>query len=136
MLGSVRIIADCSLEHFDLYVSGTRMGNPRGQRPFLDVDLQLVPNSDYFAMALLKITDASGRQWEYSFLPQGTCTIGRAPDNTVVLDDPRASRYHAHVTQSEYGIFTIIDGAMVKNQLRRCSNKVFINGAPRFVQQL
>jgi adenylate cyclase len=87
-------------------------------------------------MAHLKITDASGRQWQFSFLPKTTCTIGRAPDNSVVLDDPRASRYHAHITQSENGVFTIVDGAMVNNQLRRSANKVFINGEPRFDQQL
>ena len=56
-------------------------------------------------MALLKITDASGRQWEYSFQAKGNCTIGRAPDNSIVLDDPRASRYHAHVTSAENGSF-------------------------------
>ena len=87
-------------------------------------------------MAHLKITDASGRQWQFDFLPKTTCTIGRAPDNTVVLDDPRASRYHAHINQSENGIFTIIDGAMINNQLRRSANKVFINGEPRFDHQL
>src|ERR1051325_857034 len=87
-------------------------------------------------MAHLKITDASGRQWQYSFLPQAACTIGRAPDNSVVLDDPRASRYHAHITQSDNGVCTIFDGAMVNNQLRRSANKVFINGEPRFDQQL
>src|SRR4026208_627046 len=87
-------------------------------------------------MAHLKITDASGRQWQFDFLPKITCTIGRAPDNSVVLDDPRASRYHAHITQSDNGLFTIVDGAMVNNQLRRSANKVFINGEPRFDQQL
>jgi len=87
-------------------------------------------------MAHLKITDASGRQWQFNFLPKATCTIGRAPDNSVVLDDPRASRYHAHITQSDNSIFTIVDGAMVNNQLRRSANKVFINGEPRFDQQL
>jgi adenylate cyclase len=87
-------------------------------------------------MAHLKITDASGRQWQFSFLPQATCTIGRAPDNTVVLDDPRASRYHAHITQADNGTFTIVDGAMINGQLRRSANKVFINGEPRFEQQL
>ena len=59
-------------------------------------------------MALLKITDASGRQWQYSFPAQGVCKIGRAPDNAVVIDDPRASRYHAHI-KSEDGQFTIVD---------------------------
>src|SRR5678816_4582846 len=87
-------------------------------------------------MAHLKITDASGRQWQYNFLPQATCTIGRAPDNTVVLDDPRASRYHAHIKQTENGHFTIVDGAVVNGQLRRSANKVFINGEPSFEHQL
>src|SRR5918992_577599 len=87
-------------------------------------------------MAHLKITDASGRQWQFTFVPQTTCTIGRAPDNTVVLDDPRASRYHAHINQAENGTFTIVDGAVINNQLRRSANKVFINGEPRFEQQL
>ena len=87
-------------------------------------------------MAHLKITDASGRQWQFTFLPNATCTIGRAPDNTVVLDDPRASRYHAHINQTENGTFTIVDGAMIQGQLRRSANKVFINGEPRFEQQL
>ncbi|HEY0730595.1 MAG TPA: FHA domain-containing protein, partial [Pyrinomonadaceae bacterium] len=87
-------------------------------------------------MAHLKITDASGRQWQFSFVPQTACTIGRAPDNAVVLDDPRASRYHAHINQAENGTFTIVDGAVVNGQLRRSANKVFINGEPRFEQQL
>jgi adenylate cyclase len=87
-------------------------------------------------MAHLKITDASGRQWQFSFLPQTACTIGRAPDNSVVLDDPRASRYHAHINQLENGVFNIVDGAVINGQLRRSANKVFINGEPRFEHQL
>jgi len=87
-------------------------------------------------MAHLKITDASGRQWQFSFMPNVACTIGRAPDNTVVLDDPRASRYHAHINQTDNGTFTIVDGAVINGQLRRSANKVFINGEPRFEQQL
>jgi len=87
-------------------------------------------------MAHLKITDASGRQWQFSFAPQTACTIGRAPDNAVVLDDPRASRYHAHINQADNGTFTIVDGAVINGQLRRSANKVFINGEPRFEHQL
>ncbi len=87
-------------------------------------------------MALLKITDASGRQWQYDFPPQGVCTIGRAPDNTVVLDDPRASRYHAHIKQSEDGSFTLVDGAVINGQLRRSANKVFVNGGAQSEYQL
>src|SRR6476660_10539872 len=87
-------------------------------------------------MAQLKITDASGRQWQFSFVPQAVCTIGRAPDNTVVLDDPRASRYHAHINQTDNGTFTIVDGAVINGQLRRSANKVFTNGEPGFEHQL
>jgi adenylate cyclase len=87
-------------------------------------------------MAHLKITDASGRQWQFAFAAQTACTIGRAPDNTVVLDDPRASRYHAHINPAENGTFTIVDGVTINGQLRRSANKVFINGEPRFEQQL
>ncbi len=83
-------------------------------------------------MALLKITDASGRQWQFTLMPQALCTIGRAPDNLVVLDDPRASRYHAHIASAENGSFQIVDGATINGQLRRSANKVFINGEPRF----
>src|SRR5947209_14776201 len=46
-------------------------------------------------MAILHITDASGRAWQLPLSPQDVCTIGRAPDNRAVLNDPRASRYHA-----------------------------------------
>src|ERR1700752_4652522 len=87
-------------------------------------------------MALLKITDASGRQWQYSFLPQAICTIGRAPDNSVVLDDPRASRYHAHINEVDNGTFTIVDGVVINGQLRRSANKVFVNGEAKLEQQL
>ena len=83
-------------------------------------------------MALVKITDASGRQWQYVLTAQTICTIGRAPDNLVVLDDPRASRYHAHIKAEENGAVTIIDGAIISGQLRRSANKVFINGEPRY----
>ncbi len=86
-------------------------------------------------MALLKITDASGRQWQYPLNVKTVCTIGRAPDNCVVLDDPRASRHHAHIT-AEDGTFTIIDGVVVNGQIRRSANKVLINGEPKLSQQL
>src|SRR5258705_2819087 len=87
-------------------------------------------------MALLKITDASGRQWEYSFQPQAVCTIGRAPDNAVVLDGYRASRYHAHIKFADNGSLTIVDGNVINGQLRRSANKVFINGEPEYEHQL
>jgi adenylate cyclase len=87
-------------------------------------------------MAHLKITDASGRQWQHNLMSQGVCTIGRAPDNAVVLDDPRASRYHSHIKLSDDGTFTIVDGAVINGQLRRSANRVFINGEANYERQL
>src|SRR4051812_41187960 len=75
-------------------------------------------------MALLQITDASGRSWQAQLSPQGVCTIGRAPDNTVVLDDPRASRHHAHVRFRD-GSYQIIDGS---TDGKLSANHVFVNG--------
>jgi adenylate cyclase len=78
-------------------------------------------------MAILQITDASGRAWQAPLSPQGVCTIGRAPDNTVVLDDPRASRHHAHVKFRD-GSYYIIDG---NTGGKPSANHVFVNGEQR-----
>src|SRR6266446_8082931 len=83
-------------------------------------------------MALLKTTDASGRQGEYQLNSGTSCMIGRAPDNTIVLDDPRASRHHAHVKSVDDGSFTIVDGVEVNGQIKRSANKVFVNGEQKF----
>src|ERR671917_2213555 len=83
-------------------------------------------------MALLHITDAGGRAWQLPLSPQGVCTIGRAPDNTVVLNDPRASRYHAHVKFQD-GKFFLVDGKVGGG---RSANHVFVGGEQRFEHQL
>jgi adenylate cyclase len=77
-------------------------------------------------MALLKITDASGRSWQFTLDPQAVCTIGRATDNSVVLDDPRVSRYHAHI-RHQNGQFVAVDGWFFNGQLKRSANKVYVN---------
>jgi len=87
-------------------------------------------------MAVLKVTDASGRQAQHQLNSRVTCMIGRAPDNQVVLDDPRASRHHAHIQPSDDGSFTLIDGVFVNGQIKRSANKVFINGEQTFEHQL
>ena len=58
--------------------------------------------------------------------------IGRAPDNQIVLDDPRASRHHAHIKADDDGSFMIVDGVVVNGQLKRSANKVFVNGEQKF----
>lgn len=83
-------------------------------------------------MALLKITDASGRQSQQKLASQTTCTIGRGPDNQIVLDDPRVSRYHAHIRPDDDGTFVIIDGVYVNGQIHRSANMIYINGEQKF----
>ena len=79
-------------------------------------------------MALLHITDPTGRNWQLPINPQGVVTIGRAPENSIVLDhDLRASRYHAHV-KFKNGAYHIIDGS-VDGKLS--ANHVFVNGQQR-----
>lgn len=86
-------------------------------------------------MALLKITDAGGRQWEHVLSPKSVCTLGRAPDNTCVLDDSQASRHHAQINYEDGG-FVLIDGHMVGAQIKRSTNHVFINGQQRTEHRL
>src|SRR5262252_2331016 len=87
-------------------------------------------------MAVLKVTDASGRQAQHQLNSRVTCMIGRAPDNQVVLDDPRASRHHAQIRPGDDGSFTLIDGIFVNGQIKRRANKVCINGEQKFEHQL
>jgi adenylate cyclase len=83
-------------------------------------------------MANLHIVDASGRQWQVTLTGQTACTIGRAPDNTIVINDPRASRYHAHIRPHDGG-FVIYDG---KEGGGRSANHVYVNGQQRYEHRL
>lgn len=86
-------------------------------------------------MALLEITDASGRQWRHALSPQTLCTIGRAPENTIVLNDPRASRYHAHI-KFQNGEYVLVDGQVIGGQIKRAANHVFVNGTQQLERAL
>src|ERR1043166_7828163 len=86
-------------------------------------------------MAVLKVTDASGRQAQHQ-LNNRVIMIGRAPDNQIVLDDPRASRHHAHIRTADDGSFVIVDGVYVNGQINRSANKVYINGEQKFEHPL
>ena len=87
-------------------------------------------------MALLKVTDASGHQTQHQLNSRAPCTIGRAPDNQVVLDDPRASRHHAHIKAIDDSSFMVIDGVYVNGQIKRSANKVYVNGEQKFEHAL
>lgn len=86
-------------------------------------------------MATLKITDASGREWEQELLPQVVYTIGRSPSNQIVLRDPRASRHHAQICFIGDN-FTLIDGVETNGEIKRSVNRVYINGEPILEKQL
>ena len=86
-------------------------------------------------MAVLKITEAGGRQWEHTLSTTSACTLGRAPDNTCVLDDTQASRHHAYITHRNGG-FVLVDGTLVGDQVRRSTNHVFVNGHQRTEHRL
>jgi adenylate cyclase len=83
-------------------------------------------------MAQLKVTDASGRQAQHQLNSRTSCMIGRAPDNQIVLDDPRASRHHAHIRSDDDSSFVLVDGVLVNGQIKRSANKVFVNGEQMF----
>jgi adenylate cyclase len=87
-------------------------------------------------MALLKVTDAGGHQTQHQLSDRAPSTIGRAPDNQVVLDDPRASRHHAHIKATDDGSFMIIDGVYVNGEIKRSANKVYVNGDQKFEHPL
>ncbi|MDQ2746808.1 MAG: FHA domain-containing protein [Acidobacteriota bacterium] len=80
--------------------------------------------------AILKITDASRRNWELNLLSGETYFIGRAKENHIVLNDRRVSRHHAHLI-AEAGNYKIVDGYVENGELKRSVNRVFVNGVPQ-----
>lgn len=85
--------------------------------------------------ATLKITDASGKNWEVELLSGKTYNIGRAKDNDIVLNDRRVSRHHAHVV-ADTSSFKIIDGYRVNGEIFRSVNRVFVNNIAQFEKTL
>lgn len=47
-------------------------------------------------------------------------TIGRTPDNDVVIHDPKISRHHAQIVQHERGEYSIVD--------LKSTNGTYVNG--------
>ena len=77
-------------------------------------------------MAVLQIKDAGGRTWQYALSQQDQCMIGRAPENNVPLNDPRVSRYHAHIVVRA-GAHIIINGVVIQSVLKRSANGILVN---------
>ncbi len=85
--------------------------------------------------SFLKITEATGENWELELTQNSVYTIGRAKENDIVLNDRRVSRHHAQVA-SDNGNFKLIDGYYVNGELKRSVNRVFVNGIPHLEKVL
>jgi adenylate cyclase len=86
-------------------------------------------------MAILRIEDAGGRKWDYTLTGRGLCTIGRSLENNVPLDDPRASRQHAHIVLRGDAYF-VVNGVLNGSVLKRSANGILVNGQQRDECQL
>jgi adenylate cyclase len=80
--------------------------------------------------SLLKITEATGENWDLELARNTVFTIGRAKENDIVLNDRRVSRHHAHIAAADAQHFKIIDGYFADGELKRSVNRVFVNGIP------
>ncbi|MDI1243259.1 MAG: adenylate/guanylate cyclase domain-containing protein [bacterium] len=79
--------------------------------------------------AKLRIIEPGGGQREFPLEPGKNYTIGRSNENSIVLNDRRVSRKHAHIVADGEG-FRIVDGYYENGALKRSVNHVFLNGSP------
>ena len=83
----------------------------------------------------IKITDPSGRIWNFNLEPGKVYSVGRAKENDIVLNDRRASRKHAQIG-GDIKSFRIVDGYFENGALTRSVNHVFVNGSPTLEKDL
>lgn len=84
---------------------------------------------------ILKITEATGKNWDIELSAASVYSIGRAQENDIVLNDRRVSRRHAQVI-AENGGYKLIDGYYVGGEIQRSVNRVFVNGAAQLEKKL
>ncbi|RYZ08446.1 MAG: response regulator [Myxococcales bacterium] len=77
------------------------------------------------APSAVRLTVVEGPTVGQEFKLEGSATIGRSPDATVMVDDPGVSRLHARIRRSELGTFEVDDLGS--------KNGTFVNGT-RVVQ--
>jgi hypothetical protein len=68
----------------------------------------------------LRLTVVEGATVGQEFKCDGTATIGRSPEASVLVDDPGVSRFHARITRIEGGGFEVVDLGS--------KNGTFVNG--------
>jgi signal transduction histidine kinase/CheY-like chemotaxis protein len=92
----------------------------------------------------VRLTVVEGPAIGQEFKVDGTATIGRSPDASVMVDDPGVSRLHARIRRSESGGFevedlgskngTFLNGARVEHALAGLGDKIRVG--PRVVLSL
>ncbi len=79
--------------------------------------------------------EPGGAQREFPLEPGKNYTIGRSNENSIVLNDRRVSRKHAHIV-SDGENFRLVDGFYENGALKRSVNHVFVNGSPTLEKAL
>ena len=82
----------------------------------------------------LRITEPGGAPREFNLESGKSYTIGRSNENSIVLNDRRVSRKHAHIV-ADGEKFRLVDGFYESGALKRSVNHVFINGSPVLEKQ-
>jgi adenylate cyclase len=77
----------------------------------------------------LRITEPGGAPREFNLEAGKNYTIGRSNENSIVLNDRRVSRKHAHIV-ADGEKFRLVDGFYENGALKRSVNHVFVNGSP------
>lgn len=83
----------------------------------------------------LRITEPGGAPREFNLEAGKNYTIGRSNENSIVLNDRRVSRKHAHIV-ADGDKFRLVDGFYENGALKRSVNHVFVNGSPVLEKQL
>ena len=73
------------------------------------------------APGAVRLTVVEGPAVGQEFKLDGSATIGRSPDATVMVDDPGVSRLHARIRRNDAGCFEVEDLGS--------KNGTFVNGA-------
>lgn len=83
----------------------------------------------------LRITEPGNGHREFPLEIGKNYTIGRSNENSIILNDRRVSRKHAHIVADGDG-FRIVDGYYEGGALKRSVNHVFVNGSPVLEKRL
>jgi two-component system, cell cycle sensor histidine kinase and response regulator CckA len=81
----------------------------------------LTPAQGIRALPAAQLVAVDGPAAGQKFRLDGSATLGRSPDATIMLEDPEVSRIHARISRSEHGDYLLEDLGS--------KNGTFVNGA-------